>query len=185
MALAELQHHTVRPTGTRARAGGVDREENCEPRRQAQCTSRWTMDDDEEMFAARVWPAPLSEVAGPQERVLWHIVEQIVDFRKWEDQLAPLPRVWKAAFSDEKTAQLVGNIEVVDGTLTPNDRSDCVWVWRATQQDEALAVMFANKAIAHGFKEAFDGGQVLAKGIRSIASPGRLINTGHHTERPA
>ena len=83
-----------------------------------------------------------------------------------------------------QTAQLVGNIEVVDGTLTPNDRSDCVWVWRATQ-DEALAVMFANKAIAHGFKEAFDGGQVLAKGIRSIASPGRLINTGHHTERPA
>ena len=31
----------------------------------------------------------------------------------------------------EKTAQLVGNIEVVDGTLTSNDQSDCAWVWRA------------------------------------------------------
>ena len=39
-----------------------------------------TFGDDEEVLAAGVRPAPLSEVAGPQERVQRHTVEQIVDF---------------------------------------------------------------------------------------------------------
>ena len=35
---------------------------------------------DEEVLAARVRPAPLSEVPGPQERVQRHTVEQMEDF---------------------------------------------------------------------------------------------------------
>ena len=36
-----------------------------------------TLGDDEEMLAARERPAPLFEVASPQVRVLWNIVEKI------------------------------------------------------------------------------------------------------------
>ena len=39
-----------------------------------------TFGDDEEVLAAGVRPAPLSEVAGPQERVQRHTVEQIEEF---------------------------------------------------------------------------------------------------------
>ena len=72
----------------------------------------------------------------------------------------------------EKTAQLVGNIEVVDGTPTPNNHGDCAWVWRATQE-EALALMVASKATAQGSKEAFDGGRAPAKGTLDTAGPGQ------------
>ena len=40
----------------------------------------YTFGDDEEVLAAGVRPAPLSEVAGPQERVQRHTVEQIEEF---------------------------------------------------------------------------------------------------------
>ena len=50
------------------------------PPPQAASTVHCTFGDDEEVLAARVRPAPLSEVAGPQERVQRHTVEQIVDF---------------------------------------------------------------------------------------------------------
>ena len=50
------------------------------PLRQAASTVRYTCGDDEEVLAAGVCPAPLSEVAGRQERVHRHSVEQIVDF---------------------------------------------------------------------------------------------------------
>ena len=36
--------------------------------------------DDEEVLAAGMCPAPLSEVAGPHKQVQRHTVEQIVDF---------------------------------------------------------------------------------------------------------
>ena len=85
--------------------------------------------------------------------------------------------------TDEKTAQLVGNIEVVDHTLT-TDHSECAWVWRATL-GEALPLMFASKATTQGSREAFGGGQVLEKGIRGTASPRQFLNTGHHPESPA
>ena len=77
MALAEYSHHTSR--GQRvARAGGVEREENFEPRLQdpplpqgAASTVFYTFGDDEEVLAAGVRPPPLAEVR-PQERLLWH-----------------------------------------------------------------------------------------------------------------
>ena len=70
----------------RARAGEEENETNHVPWRQtthpsqAASTVYFTLDDDEEMLAAWVRPAPLSEVAGPQDWVLRHVVEQIVDF---------------------------------------------------------------------------------------------------------
>ena len=82
--------------------------------------------------------------------------------------------------TDEKTAQLVGNIEVVDGTLTSNTQSDCAWVWRATH-DQAADVL--PKAIAQGLKEAFAGWQVLAQGTRDTASPGHAVTHADESQR--
>ena len=86
MALAEMQHHTA-PRGQKtARAGEEDHELNytatvrTDPPPQAASTVYCTFGDDEEVLAARVRPAPLSEVAGPQERVQRHTVEQIEEF---------------------------------------------------------------------------------------------------------
>ena len=82
MALAEMQHHTAPREQMTARAGEEDHELNytaTHPPPQAASTVYYTFGDDEEVLAAGVRPAPLSEVAGPQERVQRHTVEQIVD----------------------------------------------------------------------------------------------------------
>ena len=50
------------------------------PPPQAASTVYYTFGDDEEVHAAGVRPAPLSEVVGPQERVQRHTVEQIEEF---------------------------------------------------------------------------------------------------------
>ena len=60
--------------------------------------------------------------------------------------------------------QLVGNIKVVDGTLKPNAGSNRTWVWAL--QGEHLALKFASREQALEFREAFDGGQMLAENIR-------------------
>ena len=46
----------------------------------AASTLYFTLGDDEEMLDAGERPAPLSEVAGPLERPLRHIVAKIMDF---------------------------------------------------------------------------------------------------------
>ena len=56
------------------------------PLPQAASTVYYTFGDNEEVLAAGVRPAPLSEVAGPQERVQRHIVELI-------EELVPMVRV--------------------------------------------------------------------------------------------
>ena len=75
-----------RPTGTdEARAGEGDLEMHhtatvrTHPLPQAASTVYCTFGDDEEVLAVGVRPAPLSEVAGPQERVQRHIVEHLED----------------------------------------------------------------------------------------------------------
>ena len=86
MALAEMQHHTSPRGQSTARAGEEDHELNytatvqTHPPPQAARTVYYTFGDDEEVLAAGVRPAPLSEVAGPQERVQRPAVERIVDF---------------------------------------------------------------------------------------------------------
>ena len=82
MALAEMQHHTAPRGQMTARAREEDHELNytatvrTHPPPQAASTVYYTFGDDEEVLAAGVRPAPLSEVAGPQERVQRHTVEQ-------------------------------------------------------------------------------------------------------------
>ena len=86
MALAEMQHHTAPRGQMTATAGEEDHKLNytatvrthLSPK--AASTVYYTCGDDEEVLAAGVRPAPLSEVAGPQERVQRHTVEQIEEF---------------------------------------------------------------------------------------------------------
>ena len=84
VALAEMQHHTA-PHGQMTARAGEDHELNYTATvrthpPQAASTVYYTFGDDEEVLAAGVCRAPLSEVAGPQERVQGHIVEQIEEF---------------------------------------------------------------------------------------------------------
>ena len=44
--------------------------------------------------------------------------------------------------ADERTAQLVGNIEVVDGTLNPNAGNDRTWVWAMQDDLGTMGIMF-------------------------------------------
>ena len=80
VAPAESTHHNALRRPEQARAGEEDHEINytatvrTHPLPQAASTLYFTLDDDEEMFAAGVRPA------GPPERVLRHIVGQIVEF---------------------------------------------------------------------------------------------------------
>ena len=83
MALVEMQHDTAPRGQMTARAGeelNYTATVRTHPPPQAASTVSYTFGDDEEVLAAGVRPAPLSEVAGPQERVQRHTVEQIVDF---------------------------------------------------------------------------------------------------------
>ena len=59
------------------------------PLPQAASTVYCTFGDDEEVLAVEVRPAPLSEVAGVQERVQRHTVEQIEDFVPMVQILVP------------------------------------------------------------------------------------------------
>ena len=100
MALAEMQHHSAPRGWKKARAEEEDHELSytatvrTHPPPQAASTVYNTFGDDEEVLAAGVRPAPLSEVAGPQERFQRHTVEQIVDFVPVVQILdAPVPQM--------------------------------------------------------------------------------------------
>ena len=101
MALAEMEHHSAPRGWKKARAEEEDHELNYTatvrthpPPLQAASTVYYTFGDDEEKLAAGVRPAPLSEVAGPQERFQRHTVEQIVDFVPVVQILdAPVPQM--------------------------------------------------------------------------------------------
>ena len=84
MALAEVQHHTAPRGQSMTRAGREDHELNYTATVQTHpplqpSTVYFSFAGDEEVLAAGVRPAPLSEVAGTQEQVKRHTVEQIVD----------------------------------------------------------------------------------------------------------
>ena len=96
MALAEYNHHSAPRRPTMARARGEESEMNNAtgqktPPPRAASTVYFTLDDDEDVFAAR--PTPLVEVR-PQLGVLRHTVAHIVDFSPFVQILDdPVPQM--------------------------------------------------------------------------------------------
>ena len=85
MALAKSNHHAAPRGQGMARAWGVEREENYEPRLldpplpQAAGVKHFFLDKDESPAARCSRPDRLAPVSGPEERVLRHTVEQLAD----------------------------------------------------------------------------------------------------------
>ena len=98
-ALATFQHHSAPRGQKKAGTGEEDHEVHftakvrTHPPPQAASTVYYTCVDDEEVLTAGMRPAPLSEVAGSQERVQRHTVEQTEDFVHVPREGASIPAV--------------------------------------------------------------------------------------------